>query len=127
VSHPRPAATRALARHFRRLDEGDYEAAFALMGSRYRSANSNWTSAREEAEPSINVIKVGSPSYNGHGDADVRVKFYAQDAYDSPGSDTHCRRFSGTAHMILEGGKWRYDPYGNDLSSSVADGSSECP
>jgi hypothetical protein len=125
---PRPRAAapvRLLRKHFRSLDNGNYQAAFRLMSARYRATSPSWPSARADASPSIHIVTTRKPAY-GSGTADVFILFYARDSYDTPNSDTQCRRFWGTAHLIRVGGTWRYDPLGNNLQSRVSH-SSQCP
>jgi hypothetical protein len=121
-----PAPSQTIQLHFKRLGEGNYEGAFALMSEAYRSGNPKWVEDRETAEPEINIIGVGPPHY-GHASARVYVKFYARDRNTTPGSDTRCRLFRGFVHMIEHGDVWRYEPVGNNLSAIVEPaGDSNC-
>lgn len=105
--------TRILRKHYTHLTEGNYSAAFRLMSSSYRSSNSNWTSERSAASPTIKVDNVGPSTFSPGGVAYVDVSFYAQDGYDTDNSDTTCRYFEGKARMVKQGGAWRYDPPGD--------------
>ncbi len=96
------------------------------MASAYRSQNPSWPSERSAADPGINIISIGSPQY-GSGGADVPVDFLARDSNRTPGSDTQCREFQGTVHLVKQGGSWRYDPSGDNLSATVSNGNSNCP
>ena len=116
TSSPTPAPvvnpnspSRVLRRHFQRLSSGDYDGAFAVMSSAYRSANPGWTSERSAAHPYINVVQVG-PSKFGAGVAFVHVTFYARDSFETKVSDKVCRKFDGQARMRKEGSEWFYDP-----------------
>jgi hypothetical protein len=116
-----------LRRHFAALGSGRYQGAFHLMSPRYQSQNPSWPSDRASANPGINVISVDSPQY-GSGSAQVPVDFYARDRNPTPGSDTQCRHFQGTANLSHSGGTWRYDPSGNSVTATVVSSSdSNCP
>ena len=80
-----PAPSRTIRTHLERLKEGDYEGAFALMDSEYRSANPGWVENRTQGDPEIDIVGVGSPHY-GHRSALVYVKFYARDRIRFPGA-----------------------------------------
>jgi hypothetical protein len=114
--------TRVLRRHYKRIEDGDYDGAFALLSSRYRSANPRWTAQPSAARPYINVMKVGPSDISGT-HASVYVKFYARDRIDTPRSDTRCRRFEGRAEMTKDGTHWRYEPSGNDYVVTEVDSS----
>lgn len=122
---PRTAAASAPAvgpaaivrRHLELLSAGDYQRAFVLMSPAYRASSPNWPAARAAAAAKISIVKVGSPVRQGAA-ADVPVGFFARDRRDSPGSDTSCRHFAGTAHLILVGGSWHYDPERNNIQKS---------
>jgi hypothetical protein len=97
------------------------------MSSTYRSLNPSWPSDRSSADAGIHIISIGSPQYVSGG-ANVPVDFYAKDRNPTPGSDTQCRQFQGTAYLIKQAGSWRYDPGGNGLSATVMPSSdSYCP
>jgi hypothetical protein len=113
-----PVPARTVELHFKRLGEGDYEGAFAMMSASYRSANPNWVDNRQAADPMIDIAKVGSPHY-GEGSARVYIEFYARDRHPTTGSDTQCRRFSGFAYLIGHGSTWRYEPAGNHYTAVV--------
>jgi hypothetical protein len=106
---PANSPSRVLRRHFERLSAGDFDGAFAIMSSGFRSANPSWPSQRRSAEPYLNIVELG-PSHVGSETAQVHIKFFGQDRYDTSASDTVCRSFEGDARMRKEGGKWRYDP-----------------
>jgi hypothetical protein len=114
----RRGPTLTLRRHLERLDHGDYSGAFSLMSSSYRDANPNWVGMRSTANPMVNIVHIGTPSYAGS-TARVYVKFYARDRNPSEGSDTRCRRFDGIVELVLEHGSWRYEPKSNSLSAVV--------
>lgn len=118
-----PAA--ALRRHYARLNDGDYQGAFSMFSPSYRSQNPGWPGDRESADPRINIMKIGSAHYSGGG-AEVYILFYARDRNPSPNSDTKCRRFEGSAHLIRVGGRWRFDPHANQYSARLAPGNSRC-
>jgi hypothetical protein len=117
-SRAESASVSTLRRHFERLDHGDYVGAFSLMSRAYKSENPNWVKTREDADPMINIVHIGTPQTNGHF-VHVYVSFYARDRYSTKGSDTNCRRFAGVAQLRREGGKWRYDPRGDSYSATV--------
>lgn len=121
---PNPA--QVIRTHLQDLGSGNYSGAFKLMTSDYRSQNPSWPSARSAADPGIDIISIGSPQY-GAGGADVPVDFFARDRNPTPGSDTQCREFQGTAHLVEQGGSWRYDPSADSLSATVSNGNSNCP
>ena len=115
-STPGPAAV--IQNHLNDLNSGDYQGAFRLMTASYRSQNPSWPSDRATADPGITIISIGT-AQSGSGSARVPVDFYARDRQPSPGSDTQCREFRGTAELLSEGGSWRYDPAGSSLTSTV--------
>ena len=120
-----PAGT--LQSHLEDLGSGHYAAAFGLMTSSYQAENRDWVSARTAADPQINIISVGTPQY-GDGLARVHVVFYARDSNPTPGSDTKCREFQGTAELVQQDGAWRYNPSGDVLSATVEpDSNHNCP
>jgi hypothetical protein len=121
-----PGAAQVIRTHLQDLGSGNYSGAFRLMTSAYRSENPPWPSDRSAADPGINIISIGSPQY-GSGDADVPVDFLARDRNPTPGSDTQCREFQGTVHLLQQDGSWRYDPASNSLSATVSNGNSNCP
>jgi hypothetical protein len=104
----RNTPTKALRRHYTYLGSGDYSGAFAMMSSAYRDANPNWPTVRGEAQPFLKIAEIGPSSISGS-TASVHVKFYARDRYDTPGSDTRCRRWIARASMVKDGRWWRYD------------------
>lgn len=108
----------AIRGHLEDLEEGDYQGAFELMSARYRRENPEWVSRRSAGDPAIRIVAVGSPSYVS-GAAYVYVDFYAQDAKKTPGSDTDCREFKGVVKLVGHSGKWRYDPYGDQLEGTL--------
>jgi Double-GTPase 2 len=115
-----------IKQHLQALGHGGYNTAFQLMSPAYRAANPSWPSQRSTASPGINVVNVGSSQISGS-QADVPITFYARDSVATPGSDTQCRRFDGTVHMIKVNGHWRYEPGGNNLNRTTANGDSNCP
>lgn len=127
---PRPAAANPAAvikQHFEDIHSGNYQAAFEIMTARYRAQNPAWASDHQAAGSGINVISVGAPQY-GSGDAQVPVDIYARDRHATPGSDTKCREFTGTAHMVQESGDWRYDPSTSSLNDTVVPSTNpNCP
>jgi hypothetical protein len=95
------------------------------MSSSYRDANPNWVSTRSVANPMVNIVDIGTPSYVGS-TVRVYVKFYARDRDPSEGSDTRCRGFEGIVQLVSEHGSWRYEP-GSGLSAIVEpDGDPNC-
>jgi hypothetical protein len=97
------------------------------MSAAYEPQNPAWVQDRTTADPSVDIISIGAPQY-GSGTAQVPVDFYARDANPTPGSDTKCREFSGTAALVQESGSWRYDPASNQLASTVqAANNPRCP
>ncbi len=121
-----PGPAQVIRTHLQDLGSGNYAGAFKLMTSAYRSQNPSWPSDRSAADPGINIISVGSPQY-GSGSAEVPVDFFARDRNPTAGSDTQCREFQGTVHLVKQGGSWRYDPAGNSLNATVSNGNSICP
>jgi len=121
-----PGPAQVIRTHLEDLGSGNYAGAFKLMISGYQSQNPSWPSDRSAADPGINIISIGSPQY-GSGGADVPIDFFARDRNPTPGSDTQCREFQGTVHLVQQGGAWRYDPSGNSLSATVSNGNSSCP
>jgi hypothetical protein len=121
-----PGPAHVIRTHLLDLGSGNYSGAFKLMTSAYRSQNPSWPSERSAADPGINILSIGSPQYTMSG-ADVPIDFFARDRNSTPGSDTQCREFKGTVHLVQQGGSWRYDPSGNSLSASVSNGNSNCP
>lgn len=121
-----PGPAQVIRTHLQDLGSGNYAGAFKLMTSAYRSQNPAWPSDRSAADPGINIISVGSPQH-GSGSADIPVDFFAKDRNPTPGSDTLCREFQGTAHLVRQGSSWRYDPSGDSLNATVSPGNSNCP
>jgi hypothetical protein len=121
-----PGPSQVIRMHLDDLGSGNYAGAFGLMSASYRSRNPSWTSERSAADPAINIVTIDSPQY-GSGGANVSVDFFGRDRTPTPGSDTKCREFQGTVHLVRQSGSWRYDPSGNSLNASVADGNSNCP
>ena len=112
---PNPdAPARVLRRHYQRIATGDYSAAFALMSASFRAANPDWIARLRTADPYLKVVEVGPSRVSGHV-AHVQVKFYARDRQASPRSDTQCRRFSGRARLLRQGGRWVYAPRPNQF------------
>jgi hypothetical protein len=131
ASPPPPSSRRGpatvLRRHLAALESGNYDEAFSLMSSSYRDREPRWPALRQEAKPAIAVESIGTASITD-ASADVPVTFYARDRFVTQGSDTQCRQFSGTAHMIRTGSSWRYDPPRNHLTAAVLpSSSSRCP
>ena len=121
-----PGPAQVIRTHLQDLGSGNYAGAFNLMTSAYRSQNRSWLSDRSAAHPGINIISIGSSQY-GSGGADVPVDFFARDRNRTPGSDTQCREFQGTVHLVQQGGSWRYDPSRDSLSATLSNGNSNCP
>lgn len=119
--------SRILRRHLQRLNSHDYDAAYELMSASYRSKVPTWVDVRAAAEPLINVVDVGKAVVS-ETTARVPITFYARDTVKVRRSDTTCRRFAGTAHMIKDGSDWRYDPLSNELEvTELPDGEPDCP
>ncbi len=124
-STPGPAAV--IREHLDDIANGQYQQAFALLSSSYQAANPDWVGNHSSGGSSVNVISIGAPAISG-GSANVPVEFFARDRFPTSPSDTGCREFSGTAHMIIQGGAWRYDPVAGDLAATVAPSSDpSCP
>jgi hypothetical protein len=104
-----------IRRHFQRISDGDYHGAFMLLSARFRAKRPNWASEPSAAQPYVNVTWTGATQYDGGGVAHVPITFYGHDKYDTKTSNTNCNRFGGVAQAVREGGKWRYDPFGNHL------------
>jgi hypothetical protein len=121
-----PGPAQVITTHLQDLNSGNYPGAFNLMSATYRSQNPSWPSDRSAADPAINIISVGSPQY-GSGSAALPIDFFARDRHPTPGSDTQCREFQGTVHLVKQGSSWRYDPSGDSLSATVSNGNSNCP
>jgi hypothetical protein len=116
-----PAAT--VSTYWQDMADGSYAAAYALETTRVQGDFPNFVADREEGDPVINVIYVGSPQY-GSGSATVPIEFYARDRYPNPNSDTLCRLFDTSANMVQEGGQWYYDGLasgGSVVNSSTPD------
>jgi hypothetical protein len=111
-----PSST--LRAYFRELGSGHEQTAFAMMSMTYREQNQSWLSEREEAQPQVNVVSVGSAGYSS-GNAGVPVEFFARDKFTSHGSDTLCRRFTGTVTMVHVNGQWQYEPDTSKLRAAV--------
>lgn len=122
---PLPAPVRTIETHYHRLDRGDYEGAFAMFTAEYRAQNPSWADYRRIADPMVHIVRVGRPQVSG-GQARVPIVFYARDRHPSPGSDTICRRFSGTAELSLTSAGWRFDPAGTKYTATETPGSPEC-
>jgi len=113
--------------HLQDINAGNYQAAFALMTSSYRAENPSWPSDRAAADPGIEIISIGTPSY-GSGTARVPVDFFARDRHPSPGSDTRCREFQGTAALVEVAGSWRYSPAASQMTATdVPTSDPRCP
>jgi hypothetical protein len=113
---PGPSST--LHAYFRELGSGHEQAAFAMMSMTYREQNQTWLSEREEAQPQVTVVSVGSATY-ASGNAIVPVEFFARDKFASHGSDTLCRQFTGTVTMVHVSGQWLYEPDTSKLKAAV--------
>jgi hypothetical protein len=102
-----PAPAVVIRRHFEHLDAGEYAAAFHLMTLAYRRRVRRWPAKRAQDVPRVRLLDVG-PSHVGLDQARVFVRFAGHDTY----GDTACRHFGGWVHLVLEDGRWRYDPPG---------------
>jgi hypothetical protein len=104
-------------RHFEHITDGEYDAAYRLFSSSYKSSISqaSWTAQPAAAQPYVNVLEAGPTRFEGNGIAYVHVTFFGHDRNDTGHSDTLCNRFVGDVRMVKENGAWRYDPGGNDL------------
>ncbi len=99
----------ALRHYWTLVDQGQYATAFHMETPHQQGQESAFVSDKTTAQPMINVQSIGTPS-SSSGDAGVPIKLWAQDRNPSPGSDTSCRFFDMTAHMIQNGdGSWSYD------------------
>jgi serine/threonine-protein kinase len=109
------------------INTGHYRKAWAMETSTEQSQEPSFLTDKKAAQPMINVVSIGSAS-SSTGSADVPISFYAQDRYPSPGSDTTCRWFQMTAHMVQNGnGSWSYDgPVAGTAQATVEPGSSNC-
>jgi hypothetical protein len=113
---PGPAST--LRTYFEELGTGDERKAFSMMSPSYRRQNPSWLPGREQAEPHVHVVSIGTPVY-ASGDAIVPADFYARDRFASHGSDTACRHFTGTITMLHLGVHWLYEPRISHLTSAT--------
>jgi hypothetical protein len=111
-----PAST--LQVYFEELGAGDKRKAFAMMSPAYRRQNPAWLPEREQAEPHVHVVSIGTPIY-ASGDAIVPADFYARDKFASHDSDTACRHFTGTITMLHLGGHWLYEPDISHLTAAI--------
>jgi hypothetical protein len=99
----------ALQRYWTLVNTGEYAQAFAMETPHEQAAVPRFVSNRTVAQPKINVLAIGQPQA-GSGGTYVWIKLYAQDRYPSPGSDTICRLFVMTVHMVHgSSGTWFYD------------------
>jgi protein kinase-like protein len=121
-----PAPARVIARHYRRLDAGAYNAAFGLMSPGYRRGHRGWLRQARAARPRISVIHVGRPKRRGRV-ASVPVLFFARDTRDTRRSDTRCRRFDGRVRMVGTPRGWRYDPEETFQVTEMLGGHPRCP
>jgi Double-GTPase 2 len=122
---PPPAPVRAIETHYHRLDDGDYDGAFAMFTPEYRAQNPSWAAYRRIADPMVNIVSVGTPQVSG-GQARVPIVFYARDRHPSPDSDTICRHFAGTAELLLTSEGWRFDPAGTRYTATETPGNPGC-
>jgi hypothetical protein len=113
-----PGPSTTLRTYFQELGSDHERAAFSMMSKTYEEQNPTWLSEREEAQPQVNVVSVGSATYSS-GSAIVPVEFFARDRFQSRGSDTLCRRFTGTVTMIHAGSQWQYEPDTSKLIATV--------
>lgn len=123
---PAPAAnvnspSGIVKRHFEHITDGEYDAAYQLFSSNYKStvSESSWTAQPQAAQPYVNVLEAGPTRFVGNGVAYVHVKFFGHDRNDTSRSNTGCNRFVGDVRMVKEGASWRYDPGGNQLVSTA--------
>jgi hypothetical protein len=112
------APARTLRRHFRLLNLQRPMAAFRLFVPSYRKAVNDWVALRRAARPRLRIVRIRTVRAGG-GTADAQVLFYARDTLLVRGSDRHCRRFSGTAHMRRISGAWFYDPESGALDGAI--------
>ncbi len=120
-----PAAV--IRQHLDDIAHGHYQQAFALLSSGYQAANPTWVSNHASAGSRVTVVSIGAPTVAG-GNANVPVVFFGRDRFATSASNTQCREFTGTAHLIKQGSVWRYDPVPGDLSATVVSASNpSCP
>ena len=119
-----PAAV--MKQHYSLLDNGDYQGAFDLMTPAYHAKYPNWVTDREQGDPALRNVTV-SPAETSGDSADVRVDFYTKDRNPAPKSDTTCRHFTGTVHLVRLDGRWLYDPGTSNLTGDPVPGDPECP
>jgi hypothetical protein len=109
------------------VNTGHYRKAWAMETANEQSQEPSFISDKKAAQPMINVVSIGAPS-SSSGSADVPIALYAQDRNPSPGSDTTCRYFQMTAHMVQNSnGSWSYDgPVAGTAQATAEPGSSNC-
>lgn len=124
VSSPAGAA---LQQYWQVVNEGHYGQAWAMETPHEQAQEPAFVSDKKAARPMINVASIGQASTSGT-QADVPIAFYAQDRYPSPGSDTTCRYFRMTAHMVeIDVDDWAYDgPVSGTAQVTEEPGSPNC-
>jgi hypothetical protein len=116
-----------IRQHLEDIAHGQYQQAYALLSAAYQAQNRDWVSNHSAAGSSITVISIGVPVISG-ASANVPIEFFARDRFVTAASDTICRDFRGTAHMVIQGGVWRYDPVAGDLTGTTVPASDpRCP
>lgn len=117
----------ALRHYWQLMANGSYQRAYNMESARLQGDYSSFVNDKQTAQPMINVVSIGSPS-SASGDADVPIQFYAQDRFPSNGSDTTCRYFDMTAHMVQNSdGSWSYDgPVSGTDNVTAMPGSPDC-
>lgn len=120
-----PATT--MRTYLTELGSGNEAAAYRMMGPAYREKNPSWVGDREQGQPQVKILSIGSATYRA-GEARVPVDFYAWDKNRAHESDTQCREFSGIATLIAHGGEWQYEPLTSGLSASErSESDPNCP
>jgi hypothetical protein len=116
-----------IRQHLQDIAAGHYQQAFALLSAAYQAQNPDWVANHTTGGSSVTIISIGSPAFS-QGAANVPIEFFARDRFPTPKSDTMCRDWSGTAHMIMQGSVWRYDPVAGDLAGTpVSPSDPSCP
>jgi hypothetical protein len=128
ASPPSSGALKVVTAHFEHLRDGEYQAAFNLFIPSYQgTAGSSWVSLRSTARPGVNIISI-TPLSNDGTFATMDAKIVTRDNVRVAGSDTQCRRFTGTLAARKQGGRWYYSPGENHLQPAVLPPSnSQCP
>jgi hypothetical protein len=103
--------------HWEALGVGDYAAAHAQLSRQFREDNpgDEWTAARREEVPAINLLQVRLLRALDDENAEVAVELIRRDtaAGDEAGE---CVRFDGRVRVVRQDDVWRYWANGPDDS-----------